>query len=102
MTTNTTTTEREWIMENAAEHVVVMFDGETGKQSYLAILDGDHVALSEIDKHFALGLAARLIELAIDLPDTRFKLPSATLSPEKRRTVRRLSVVDDHLRALDD
>lgn len=102
MTTTTTTTEREWIMENAAEHVVVMFDGETGEQSYLAIMDGEHVALGEIDKHFALGLAARLIELAIDLPDTRFKLPSATLPPEKRRTVRRLSAVDDHLRSLDD
>lgn len=51
MTTTTTTTEREWIMENAAEHVVVMFDGETGEQSCIAIMDGDYVALGEIDKH---------------------------------------------------
>lgn len=94
-------TEREWIMENAAEHVVVLFDQETGAQACLAIMDGENVVLDEIDKHYALGLAARLVELAIELPPTRAMLPATTLPPEKRRTVRRLSVVDDQLRSLD-
>lgn len=101
MTTNTTT-ELSWVKENAAEHVVLVFDAETGKQDSLAIMDGDVPVLSDIDKNFALALAARLVELAIELPPTRVTLPVTTLAPEKRRTVRRLSVVDDHLRSLDD
>ncbi|MCM3779874.1 hypothetical protein [Microbacterium hydrocarbonoxydans] len=96
------TTEREWIMDNAAEHVVVLFDHETGAQSCLAIVDGDNVVLDEIDKHYALGLAARLVELAIELPDTRVKLPSATLTPDKRRPIRRLAAVDEQLREIDE
>lgn len=88
------TTEREWIMENAAEHVRVMYDAETGKPDHLAIMDGEVMAIGEIDKHYALGLAAQLIELALELPDTRHKLPVTTLPPGKR--LKRLSVVDEH------
>lgn len=95
------TTEREWIMENAAEHVVVLYNQETGEQECLAIVDGPLVVLNEIDKHFALGLAARLVELAIELPPTRVHLPVTTLPPEKRRTIRRLAAVDDELMGRD-
>lgn len=101
MTTNNNT-ELSWVKENAEEHVQLVFDAETGQQSHLMIVDGDYGVLSDIDKNFALALAARLVELAIELPPTQVTLPVTTLSPEKRRTVRRLSVVDDHLRSLDD
>lgn len=93
------TTEREWILENAAEHVVVMYDVETGKPDCLAIMDGDYMAIGEIDKHYALGLAAKLIELALELPDTRHKLPTATLPPEKR--LKRLAAVDNEFMERD-
>lgn len=96
-----TITELSWAKENAEEHVALVFDTETGKQLYLAILEDGVPVLSDIDKNFALALAARLVELAIELPESRVILPVTTLPPEKRRTVRRLSVVDDHLRSLD-
>lgn len=97
-----TITELAWAKENAAEHVVLVFDAETGEQDYLAILEDGVPVLSDIDKNFALALAARLVELAIELPESRVILPRETLPPEKRRTLRRLSVVDDRLRSLDD
>lgn len=100
MTTNTAT-ELSWVKENAEEHVHLVFDAETGEQSHLMIMDGEFGVLNDIDKNFALALAARLVELAIELPPTRVTLPVTTLPAEKRRHVRRLSGVDDHLRSLD-
>ncbi|TCJ23543.1 hypothetical protein E0W80_10400 [Microbacterium sp. PI-1] len=97
-----TITELSWAKENAEEHVVLLFDPETGEQHCLAILEDGIPVLTDIDKNFALSLAARLVELAIELPESRVILPVTTLPPEERRTVRRLSAVDDHLRALDD
>lgn len=81
-----TITEEQWNRDHAAD-ICVLGRGPSGPD-IIFILDTASQVAQELDRNTANALAARLIELAEQLP-------------EPPRLLRRAPGVDRHLRALD-
>lgn len=84
-----TITEEQWNANEAEEIVHLFKDAATGEPLFVSFLDEvDHSYTYEMDKHLARAVAARLVELAEQLP-------------EPPRILRRRRDVDDRLRGIE-
>lgn len=81
-------TEEQLNAEYAAEIVTILTETETGKKSIAVLSEDCERIVHELDKHAALAVAVRLIELSTQLP-----------APP--RILRRSSEIEDELRDRD-
>lgn len=95
-------TEEQYNEDAAAEIVHIMYDPETFAFSHIGIVDTEGNVAQELDRNLAREVAYRLLRLADQAPPPQVILPSRTAPKSPLRPIRRLSVVDDHLRSLDD
>ncbi|MFK4789879.1 hypothetical protein [Microbacterium sp. ZW T5_56] len=78
--TEPTMTEAEWQAQGAAETAVLSHAVDDPADVHIVLLDTAWEPVIELDKHAAIALAARLLDLALQVPEPRFTLPLAVES----------------------
>lgn len=95
-------TEERWNEDAAAEIVHIVYDAATFDFSCIGIVDAEGRVAHELDRNLAREVGHLLLRLADQAPTPPVILPSRNTPQQAPKPLRRLSVVDDRLRSLDD